>query len=168
VLTDRAIKKSSNLHPGAARFYCSVARRTAFRQFRDICSLEIYRSAAKSHDEQDAAQKCGPEPAASLWAPYPPQWPLDVDIYLLRAAAAALLLRGARLLFRPRAVVRRGFVKRELLDSENISHAMPAAIRSEAIGLLLAFFIRIGRMSSPRPRVFRPSSRSLTTVFGET
>ena len=65
-----------------------------------------------------------------------PQWPLDVDIYLLRAAAAAL--RGARLFFRSRAVVRRGFVKPELLDSENISHAMPAAIRSEAIGLLLA------------------------------
>jgi hypothetical protein len=81
------------------------------------------------------------------------QWPLDVDTYLLRAAAAALLLRGARLLFRPRAIVRR-FVKRELLDSENISHAMPAAMRSEAI-----FFIRIGRMPSPRPRVFRPSSR---------
>jgi len=114
----------------------------------------MYQVLGQSKDRADASTDTAP---SGRW---------DVDIYLLRAAAAAL--RGARLFFRPRAVVRRGFVKRELLDSENISHAMPAAIRSEAIGLLLAFFIRIGRMSSPRPRVFRPSSRSLTTVFGET
>ena len=68
----RAIKKSSNPHPGAARLCCSVARRTAFRQFRDICSLEICRSSAKSHDQQNAAQKCGPKPAPPLWAKYPP------------------------------------------------------------------------------------------------
>jgi hypothetical protein len=78
------------------------------------------------------------------------QWPLDVDTYLLRAAAGALLVRGARLFFRPRAVVRRGFVKPELLDPENISQATPAAMRSEAIGLLL---------DQDRQDVISPTSR---------
>src|SRR5262249_8641504 len=103
-------------------------------------------------------------------SPVSGRWP---STYLLRAPAAPLPLRAARLFFRSRVVVRRVAARPKLLDwgpqtSENISHPPRAAMRREAPGLLRARLARIGRTSSPKARGFTPPSRSLTKVVGET